>query len=218
MNQYYQDQHQYTNQAYTNLSLRPWTAFIFNSLRGQAKLNGIHCGMVMDSLITHVSKKVNPHFTDKSWGIITRNFSNTSHVDDDWNYTAVHDVSKAVLGSDKVKLKEYLTRFWNTFPNIRNRLPHATSCNWVEEDYSTTWKRYQYFVLVDFGLVYDLSSDLFNSNERKQLSATFYGSLFYHLTSRALWISSDGVHASTVKPEGASSLFAWGEYKSQKKK
>ncbi len=70
------------------------------------------------------------------------------------------------------------------------------------------WDHVQYFILLDFGLAFDLSSGVFTDNI-DQVGTTFYGSMFNHLTSWSLWISNDDKFV-TLHPSGRNDLFAWG--------
>ncbi len=70
------------------------------------------------------------------------------------------------------------------------------------------WSHSQFLVLLDVGMTYDTSSSQFVDGIN-QIGATFYGSLFKHLTSISIWVSKDGKEV-TLQTTGLMGNFAWG--------
>ena len=212
MNQYHPTDHNYGNVDSTNLSIGPWVKSLLNSLKSHASIIGSHCGMAMDGLCRKIEGNV---VIQKSWGLVTWNYANTNHIDNDWNYQQFRGVVDFVTGCGNENLIQYLKRYQNVFQSeyVKLRLPLSTSCNWLHDGWSEDWTHIQYFCVTDAGLAFDISSDMF-STSINQLSGSFYGGLFGHQTSRSIWISSDGKMATTVCPSKRFWLFAWGEYRS----
>ncbi len=89
------------------------------------------------------------------------------------------------------------------------KLSLTTTCSWMQMDESSNdWKHIQYLIILDFGLGYDLLSSVF-TEYIDQIVATFYGSIFNHLTSWSLWVSNDEIFF-TLYPSGRKGLLAWG--------
>jgi len=91
---------------------------------------------------------------------------------------------------------------------LKQRLPLSTCCSWLHEGWHDDWSHIQYSGLIDAGLAFYLSSDIFNKRI-EQLTGSFYAGLFGHQTARSFWISSDGQSATTIS---LGNWFAWGEY------
>ncbi len=142
--------------------------------------------------------------------ILTFFFSNTGHKDND--YMTVEDsklVQQYVDESPHNILKDYISCFKNLFSEYVMKIPLPTTCCWLQMDESSNaWKHIQYFILLDFGLGYDLSSSVF-ADDIDQIGATFYGSIFNCLTSQSLWVSNDK-NLVTFYKSGRNGLFAWG--------
>ncbi len=89
------------------------------------------------------------------------------------------------------------------------KLPLPPNCCLMQMDESSNdWKHIQYFILLDFGLGYDLSTSFF-TDYIDQIGATFYGPMFNHLTSWSLWVCNDEKQV-TLHPSGRNDLLAWG--------
>ena len=212
MNQYNQNEHEYSNRAYTNTSIGPWVKSLLNHLQRYAGEMQSHCGTVMDSLSDTFAKERNCH----GWGIVTSNFSNTFHVDNDWDSRHTNAILNHIQSSASQKLKQHVENYQLVFsePFLKGKLPLSTSCCWVYPKLSLSWLHIQYFVLAEVDLAFDLSSDLF-VNGIDQLSSVFYGGLFGHLTSRSLWVNNENNLVSTIDPLDGFHLFAWGRYRSR---
>ena len=133
------------------------------------------------------------------------------HKDSDWDNRHFNEL--VTFCNEHSFLKNYLNRYKLHFPDefSKGRVPRSTCCTWAYESIEDTWTHLQYFVLADVGLAFDLSSDMFDSGI-DQLTGTFYGGLFGHLTSKSLWVSTDGEMVSTIPPIKGFTLFAWGWY------
>ena len=220
MAQYNQDQHQYNNSSNFILPLGPWVKCLFNAMMEHVTIMQCNCGMLMDGLCKKVDHMYNKTYSIcKGWGIVTSNcFSNTYHKDDDFDKRYYDEVVE-YIHKGNARLIGYLDRYRLLFPNLhlKKYLPLSTCCCWVYEKQSTEWVHIQYFVLLDVGLAFDLSSDMFKY-KFEQLTGCFYGGLFGHLTSRSTWISKDGMFITTVCPTKGFWIFGWGRYSSQKKR
>ena len=101
-----------------------------------------------------------------TWGevcvfnILTYNFFNSSHRDRDCMLKIDSNrVKDHVFGSNILPLIRWLTSFQQLFGES-TALPLPTTCCWMLLDASSKWTHMQYFVLLDVGLAYDISSDL----------------------------------------------------------
>ncbi len=206
--------HFYSNHKQQCTALLPLAQPFINSLAQQAMKTQIHGGDVMQNLLRKaIEVKENWKISVDvicPYKILTFFFSNTGHMDNDC-MTAEDSklVEDYVDESPHHTLKEYLLRFKSVFSEHSTKLPLPTTCCWLPMDESNDeWYHMQYFILLDFGLAYDLSSDVF-MDDVDQIGATFYGSVFNHLTSRSLWVSRDRKFVS-LHPSGRNGLFAWG--------
>ena len=86
------------------------------------------------------------------------------------------------------------------------KLPKSTTCCWSLRSEDMNFKLVQYFVLFDYDIAYDLSSN-FNSDSMN-IGAKFMSSLFNHCTSIPIWIDKSG-HIHLVGPKNMYN-FAWG--------
>ena len=208
--------HDYSDAAHTNLSLLPLVKSTLNLLSYQVQRLRMSCG---ESLTAVYAKALSDlpedkrYNINKTWSIITRDFSNCSHTDNDFVRGYYTDVEHFVKNSTHPRLIEYFDRFRVVFPTLlkKNLFPCPTTCCWVNMNRVPEWTHIQYFLVVEILLAYDLSSDIFQ-NKETQLAATFYGGLLNHLTSRPIWISKDQNIITSVCPSEGGGLFAWGEY------
>ena len=219
MARFNQHQHQYNDSSHFMLPLGPWVKCVFNVMMEHVTIMQFNYGMLMDGLCKKVDRMYNKTYSIcKGWGIVTSNwFSNTYHKDDDFNKRYYNEVVE-YIGKGNARLRRYLARYCLLFPNLhlKKYLPLSTCCCWVYEKHCTEWVHMQYFVLLDVGLAFDLSSDMFMHNF-EQLTGCFYGGLFGHLTSRSTWISKVGMSITTVCLSKGFWIFAWGKYSLQKK-
>ena len=85
----------------------------------------------------------------------------------------------------------------------------ATMCCWKlmeRDEYSPHW---QYFVITTYGVVYNLSSNIF-SKSVEQIGATFYGGLSEHCTGMPIYVSND-MKKVCIKPHGKNYNLGWGK-------
>jgi len=140
--------------------------------------------------------------------IITFNFFNSGHKDCDGMALNISRLAKKHIDeSGDPKLVQWLETFHSNFGRDY-KLPMPTTCSWTSLKASSEWKHISYFLLLDVGLAYDLSSDVLD--QFGKCGATFYGSLFEHCTSAPLWVTSDGKQATIVCPKEVFYNFAWG--------
>lgn len=161
----------------------------------------------------------------RAWYIITRFFANTYHRDKDYLRKQYFVLLKKFYEESRKKgadcphyhMRVYLEKFQRIYSRFWNkgRLPYMTTCCWTLMSTNEQWKLMNYFVLLDVDLAFDLSSDIF-TDKVNQVTGSFYGALFGHLTSRSLYISNDGKRVTTIPPEPTYGLFAWGEYNNDK--
>ena len=103
-------------------------------------------------------------------------------------------------------MMEYLQRMYSSFCDVlvHPLIPFPTTCAWkpIEDPDEYNYKHISYFVIVDAGIAWDLSSDVF-SDGISTISGTFFGKLVEHCTSCSLYqeMSSGGV--TTLCPENA---------------
>ncbi len=105
-------------------------------------------------------------------------FRNTGPKDNDC--MAVDDsklVQQYIDESPHNIFKDYMSCLKNLFSEYIMKLPLPTTCFWIQTNESSDgWKHIQNFILLDFGLNYDLPSSVF-TYDIDQIRATFYGSM-----------------------------------------
>jgi hypothetical protein len=147
------------------------------------------------------------------YNIITYNFFNTPHRDNDsMSADGSKAVKKYIVNSAFKSLQEWLKRFERIFGD-KMKLPMPTTCCWSLVKKSNDWRHLQYFIILDLLLAFDLSSDVMINNGRDgalgQVGATFYGPLIEHCTSAPLWVNKEGL-VTIVCPDDECFNVAWG--------
>ena len=74
----------------------------------------------------------------------------------------------------------------------------------------------QFFVQIESGCAWNLSSNIFFSGV-EQLVGTFFGGLISHVTSCPLWVREDDGHVTILCP-GMCANLAWGSNSSNKRR
>ena len=112
----------------------------------------------------------------RSWTVITHSFSNCNHNDNDFICEHISKTWKFIMSSKYHILIDYFQRYTEVFANFfkKRLLPLSNTCCWIHTEFSDEWTHIQYFLLLELMLAYDLSSDMFTTNNT-QLAATFYG-------------------------------------------
>jgi hypothetical protein len=89
-------------------------------------------------------------------------------------------------------------------------IPYTTTCAWkpTEDPDEYNYKHISYFVIVDAGIAWDLSSDVF-SDGISTISGTFFGKLVEHCTSCSLYQEKSSGGVTTLCPGNAGNV-AWG--------
>ena len=85
-------------------------------------------------------------------------------------------------------------------------LPKSTTCCWCLREDSPDYCLVQYFVDIDNGYAFDLSSSLLSG--KRSVGATFQSSLFRHCTTVPIWIDIHGKYH--MKGPKTMYNFAWG--------
>ena len=138
MNQYHPQVHQYGNIDTNNLSIGPWVTSLLNSFKCHASILRSHCDMVMDGLckMNQMNKTMR-----KSWGIVTWRYSNTNHMDNDWNHGAFSGVIDFITKCGDANLFEYLTRYKEVFQKdyLKKQLTLSTCGSWLHKGWHDDW-------------------------------------------------------------------------------
>ena len=140
--------------------------------------------------------------------IVTQNgFHNTIHTD----YSSCLNIQDTADVLKKLKENEngssnpllYINR---VLQQTNGNLPKSTTCCWSLRTENVKYRLVQYFILHDYRVAYDVSSNVTSSSFN--IGATFMSSMFNHCTSVPIWIDQDdNIHL--VGPKHMYN-FAWG--------
>ena len=230
--------HHYYNNTSTNTLMLPFTsplAKILNVVTTQAQDSSgqVVIGLIRKSFNTlhdmlHIgSDKVCPYGIltcprhDKKKGVL-ESFSNCGHRDST-DCTNVQQgltvLSYLQQTKNNTVVMEYLQRMYSNFGDIIDspKLPLPTTCCWkgIEDPAEYSFKHISYFVVVDAGIAWDLSSDVF-THDIGTISGTFFGKLVEHLTSCSLYEEVVTGWVTTLCPGNACNI-AWGTSGGSKK-
>jgi hypothetical protein len=148
------------------------------------------------------------------WDVL-ESFSNCGHWDstDCTNQAqgslVFHYLQEAV---NSTTVLEYFSRMYSTFGDVLvppiNPLP--TTCAWklIEDPDQFGFNHISYFVVVEAGFAWDLSSDVF-TEDIGIVGSTFLGKLVENMTSCSLYEEKSSGWVTTVCPGNACN-FAWG--------
>ena len=107
---------------------------------------------------------------------------------------------------------EYLRTMYSNFGDriAKPKIPVPTTCAWkqIEDLDEYNFKHISYFVVVDAGIAWNLSSDVF-TEEISTLTGTFFGKLVEHLTSCSLYEEMSSGWVTTLCPGNGCNI-AWG--------
>ena len=151
---------------------------------------------------------------DKEKGVL-ESFSNCGHRDttDCTNTEQGHIVlSYLQTMTNSTVVMEYLQRMYSIFSDVlvSPYISLPTTCAWmpIEDPDEYSYKHSSYFVVVDAGIAWDLSSDVF-SDEISTISGTFFGKLVEHCTCCSLYVEKSSGGVTTLCPGNACNV-AWG--------
>jgi hypothetical protein len=113
---------------------------------------------------------------------------------------------------NSTKVFEYFCRMYSTFGDVLVRpiilLPTTCAWNLIEDPDHFGFNRILYFVVVEAGIAWDLSSDLF-TEDIGIIGGTFLGKLVEHVISCSLYEEKSSGWVNTLCPGNACN-FAWG--------
>jgi hypothetical protein len=128
--------HDYSDAANTNLALLPLVKSTFNLLSCQVQRLRMSCGESLTAMykqaLSH-NPEEDKFNMNKTWSILSRDFSNCSHTDNDFVRGYYTDVEQFVKNSTHPRLIKYFERFSLVFPTLlKNEVfPCPTTCCWV---------------------------------------------------------------------------------------
>jgi hypothetical protein len=226
-----QYKHHYFNDTTTNTSLVPFTSPLMNVMNYVTRQVQDSSGQVLIGLIKKSYKTICNWKDIRSddicpYGIVTcprhdkkrgvlEAFSNCGHRDS----TDCTDTSQGMIVStyleqtnNNTTLCDYFARMYSTFRSeIKSPIiPLPTTCAWklIEDPLLFNYKHVSYFVVVDAGIAWDLSSYVF-TDDVGIISGTFLGKLVEHVTSCSLYVELSSGWVTTLCPGNATN-FAWG--------
>ena len=151
---------------------------------------------------------------DKKKGVL-ESFSNCGHrdktdcIDEEQGLVVLSYLQETKCNT---LVMDYLQRMYSCFSDLTASpfLSLPTTCAWkrIEDPDEYSYKHISYFVVVDAGIAWDLSSDVFN-DEIDTISGTFFGRLVEHVTSCSLYEEVHTGWVTTLCPGNASNI-AWG--------
>jgi hypothetical protein len=221
----------YYNNTNTNTLLVPFTSSLTNVMNAVTTQAQDSSGQVVIGLIkmayksqgnsSHIgSEAVCPYGIltcpkhDKKKGVL-ESFSNCGHRD---STDCINEEQGLIVLSYLQEMKhntvvmEYLQRMYSSYGDVIASpiLALPTTCCWkrIEDPYEYNYKHISYFVVVDAGIAWDLSSDVFN-DEINTISGTFFGKLVEHVTSCSLYEEMHSGWVTTLCPGHACNV-AWG--------
>ena len=200
------DNHQYYRQT-MNTTLLPYVKSMINVLQAEAIFSNYSSGESLMTLYKNFLDIRNPTELCEQTIITQNGFHNTVHTDIG-SCLNTRDTNKVLNKLHHIKnipsaASSYIKR---VCLHTNGKLPKSTTCCWSLRSEDMNFKLVQYFVLFDYDIAYDLSSN-FNSDSMN-IGATFMSSLFNHCTSIPIWIDKSG-HIHLVGPKNMYN-FAWG--------
>jgi hypothetical protein len=223
--------HHYYNDTRTNTCLVPFTSPLMNMLNFATIQVQDSSGQVLIGLIKMAYKTLRNWSNIRSddvcpYGIVTcprhdkkkgvlESFSNCGHRDS--TDCTDEDQGRIVFSyleqmKNNTLVLDYLKNMYSSFSDVLVSpiIPLPTTCAWklIEDPDEYNYKHISYFVVVDAGIAWDLSSDVFN-DEICIIGGTFLGKLVEHSTSCSLYEEKSSGWVSTLCPGNACN-FAWG--------
>lgn len=213
-------EHDYRDPKTGNSTIKALLKGYLNKLGEQAKQHASQCGAIGLALIAKALAKEYKkgcragHICQGT--IITYNFFNTPHRDDDTMSRTTSDLVKNYINELKScreetpcshALKQWLESVEELYGS-KHTLSMQTTCCWMLHTFHPDYLHLSYFVLLESNVAYDLSSDILRE---RQNGATFYGKKVTHCTSVSVWVNKEGTHATLKCPEDGLYNFAWGE-------
>jgi hypothetical protein len=151
---------------------------------------------------------------DRKKGVL-ESFSNCGHRDStDCTNEAQGSLVFAYLQEvvNSTTVLKYFCRMYSTFSDVLVRpiIPLPTTCAWklIEDPDQFGFNHISYFVVVEVGITWDLSSDLF-TEDIGIIRGTFLGKLVEHVTSCSSYEEKSSGWVTTLCPGNACN-FAWG--------
>jgi hypothetical protein len=232
--------HHYFDQKSMNTSLLNVSMPIINDLARQAIQHMDNCGQIATGLVRKASfvklqqtintMNISPHiiFTaphfHKPDGYYDA-FCNTEHLDnDECDPELGHYTHTYIQESGEPSLQSYYNKLCESFhdrthSSRRKKFHMPSTCVWIPlenmMDGVCGIRHLQFFVQIEAGCAWNLSSDIFFSGV-EQLVGTFFGGLISHVTSCPLWVREDDGHVTILCP-GMCANLAWGSNSSNKK-
>ncbi len=223
-------EHYYFNEKCTNTSLVPLTSPFINMINYLTRQVQDSSGQVMISLIKMAFKTLRHWKYIRSddtclYGIVTcprhdrkkgvlESFTNCGHRDstDCTNEAQGGLVFGYLQEVNSTTVLEYFCRMHSSFCDVLVRpiilLP--TTCAWklIEDPDQFKFNHILYIVVVDAGIAWDLSSDVF-TEDIGMVGGTFLEKLVEHMTSCSLYEEKSSGWVTTLCPGNACN-FAWG--------
>ena len=184
------DKHQYYRESMNSLLL-PYVRSMVNVLREEALYTNYSSGEGLMSLYKKILRK-DQYIDLCEQTILTQmNFHNTIHRDCRSTLNSVDSVSIWNDCSVKNYHLSHVKRYIGELMKETNGyLPKSTTCCWSLRKEMSEFCHIQYFVDIDHGYAYDLSSPLLSNNNN--IGATFQSSLFRHCTTVPIWKDLNG--------------------------
>ena len=200
------DKHQYYRKTMNSLLL-PYVRSMVNVLREEALYTNYASGEGLMSLYKKILQK-NQCIDLCEQTIITQtHFHNTIHRDCKSTLNSVDSESVwndcSIQNFPRSDVKRYIGQLMK---ETKGYLPKSTTCCWSLRKEISEFCHIQYFVDIDHGYAYDLSSPILSNNNN--VGATFQSSLFRHCTTVPIWIDLYGnyyLHGPELMYN-----FAWG--------
>ena len=224
-------EHHYFNDNSTNTSLVPLTSPLMNALLYVTEQVQDSSGQVLIGVIKMAFRRLRHWNNIRSddvcpYGIVTcprhdrkkgvlESFSNCGHRDatdctDEAQGSLVFAYLQEVVNSTSVL--DYFCRMYSTFGDVLVRpiIPLPTTCAWklIEDPDQFGFNHISYFVVVEAGTAWDLSSNVF-TKDVGIIGGTFLGKLVEHVTSCSLYEEQSSGWVTTLCPGNACN-FAWG--------
>ena len=170
---------------------------------------GITCGEILMDKYRKLLQFQNEKKLCYNAIITQRHFCNTIHKDK--NSVLSSSNQKKILGlmgklkdeKEYDKLDSYMKL---VLQQNENKLPKSTTCCWKLVKSYSCLKLQQFFVAPENNFCINLSSDVMSV--KNGVGATFYSSMFYHVTSVPVW--QKGENKITLKGPSDMYNFDWG--------
>ena len=194
-----------------NSGLFPFTMQLRNKLVEEAHSVSVSCGNLIDRLL---SVEAGMNYRTDFGGLVTIDFGNTIHTDEDWLFTDVAmTVKQSILRLSETSV---MCERWkhNMEYYCGGKIPQSTTCCWVYMDRENTQVQHdmhQYFLNITAGIAQDITSDAFQYVD--QIGCNFSGSLFEHCTTIPVWKCRGSDYVTIQQPSENECNLAWEKHR-----